>query len=229
MDPAAQLFRWGAAALHRRFFHPAGVLATGFLERVAPTAEGLPVESSAVAARISKGAGTPGALPDAIGLALRVPAPHGPWDILLVSAGSGPLGRAVGLRPVASWAGLTMTTLMPLDYQGDVWWLRARLTTPIPGYGLALGSIGNRIERDEVCFELDQAHGTAGFRPLAHLVLTGLDQGHDVSFDPVVNTPPDVHLRPRWLAGLRARAYRGSREGRSAPAATRPAVGPREA
>jgi hypothetical protein len=122
-----------------------------------------------------------------------------------------------------------MTTLMPLDYQGGLWWLRARLTTPIPGYGLTLGSIRNRIDRDEVCFELDQAHGTAGFRPLAHLVLTGLDHGLDVAFDPVVNTPPGVQLRPRWLAGLRARAYRGSRDGWGAPAATRPEAGPREA
>lgn len=230
MDPAAQLFRWGAAARRRRFFHPAGVLATGSLERIAPPDEGLPVEPSAVVARISKGAGSPGPMPDAIGLALRVPvAQHGSWDILLVSAGSGPLGRTVGLRPVIAWAGLTMTTLMPLDYRDGRWWLRARLTTPVHGYGLNLGAVRNQIDRDRVCFELDQAHGTAGFRPLARLVLTGLDPGRDISFDPVVNTAPGVRLRPRWLAELRARAYRGSRDGRGAPLAIRAAAGPREA
>ncbi|OBH18190.1 phosphodiesterase [Mycolicibacter terrae] len=227
MAPAAPVFRWGAAARGRRLFHPAGVLATGFLERIAPADEGLPVASSAVVARISKGAGTPGALPDAVGLALRVPAArHGSWDILLVSAGSGVLGRAVGLRPVASWAGLSMTTLMPLGYRDSLWWLRARLTTPVPGFGLALGSVRDQIAKDRVCFELEQAHGTAGFRPLAHLVLTGLDHDEDVSFDPIVNTAPGVCLRPRWLADLRAQAYRGSRDGRDAPAATRPAAGP---
>lgn len=225
MDPAAQVFRWGAVARSRRVFHPAGVLATGFLERIAPADEGLPLVSSEVVARISKGAGTPGPLPDAIGLALRAP---GPWDILLVSAGSGAVGRAVGLRPVVSWAGLTMTTLMPLGYRDGTWWLRARLSTPVHGFGVALGSIGDQIERDRVCFELDQARGTADFRPLARLMLTDLDHGEDVSFDPVVNTAPGVHLRPRWLAELRAQAYRGSRDGRDGPAATRSAAGPRE-
>ncbi len=226
MDPTAQVFRWGAVARSRRVFHPAGVLATGFLERIAPSDEGLPLVSSEVVARISKGAGTPGPLPDAIGLALRAP---GPWDILLVSAGSGAVGRAVGLRPAVSWAGLTMTTLMPLGYRDGTWWLRARLSTPVGGFGVALGSIGDQIERDRVCFELDQARGTADFRPLARLVLTGLDHGKDVSFDPVINTAPGVHLRPRWLAELRAQAYRGSRDGRNGPAATRSAAGPREA
>ncbi|MDD7814067.1 phosphodiesterase [Mycobacterium sp. CSUR Q5927] len=230
MDPAAQVFRWGAAARSRRVFHPTGVLATGFLERIAPADEGLPLASSEVVARISKGAGTPGPLPDAIGLALRaLAAPHDYWDILLVSAGSGAVGRAVGLRPVVSWAGLTMTTLMPLGYRDSTWWLRARLSTPVHGFGVALGSIGDQIERDRVCFDLDQARGTAGFRPLARLVLTGLDHGEDVSFDPVVNTAPGVHLRPRWLAELRAQAYRGSRDGRDAPAASRAGAGPQEA
>lgn len=229
MDPAAQVFRWGAAVRRRRLFHPAGVLATGLVERVAPADEGLPVPSSEVVARISKGAGTPAAMPDAVGLAFRVPAQQqGPWDVLLVSAGSGVVSRALGLRPVVSWPGLTMTTLMPLHYRDAMWWLRARLTTPVEGYGVALGGIADKIDRDQVCFQLDQARGTAEFRPLGRLVLTGLAQGDDVSFDPTVNTPSGVELRPRWLAELRTRAYRGSRGGRGAPAATRPATAPRE-
>jgi hypothetical protein len=210
-------------------------VATGFLERIAPADEGLPVGSSAVVTRISKAAGTPGPLPDAVGLALRVPAPQhdpGAWDILLVSAGSGVLSRAVGLRPVVSWTGLTMTTLMPLGYREGVWWLRARLTTPVHGFGLALNSMRSEIGRGRVRFTLDQAHGTGEFRPLADLVLTGIDHDHgtdeDVTYDPVVNTAPGVELRPRWLAELRAQAYRGSRDGRDAPAVTRRAADPRD-
>ncbi|MDQ2628630.1 MAG: phosphodiesterase [Actinomycetota bacterium] len=231
--PAARVFRWGAAARGRRVFHPSGVLATGFLDRVAPADEGLPLASSAVVARISKAAGTPGIAPDAVGLALRVPSPqHGQdcWDILLVSAGSGVPGRMLGLRPVRSWTAVTMTTLMPLGYRDGTWWLRARLVTPVHGYGLALRSMRRAIERGRVCFELDQALGTGGFRPLADLVLTGPGRcrgaGADVSFDPIVNTAPGVVLRPRWLAELRAQAYRGSRDGRGAPAVTARADGP---
>ena len=63
----------GAALRHRRFFHPAGVLANGYIERLAPPGEGLPVESGAVVGRVSKAVGTPGTMPDAAGLAWRMP------------------------------------------------------------------------------------------------------------------------------------------------------------
>ncbi|MFL0274916.1 phosphodiesterase [Mycobacterium sp. SMC-19] len=235
IDPAGWVFRWGAALRHRRFFHPDGVLTTGFLQRDAPAGDGLPVPSATVNARISKATGTPGPLPDAVGLALRIPAPqhdHPCWDILLVSAGSGVFGRTLGVHPVASWSGLTLTTLMPLHYREQAWWLRARLTTPVEGFGVALSSIRKQLATNQIGFELDQARGTGEFRPLAHLVLNDLDEadgtGHDVSFDPTVNSAAGVELRPRWLADLRARAYRGSREGRAAPGATRPAADPRD-
>lgn len=60
------------------------------------------------------------------------------------------------------------------------------------------------------------------FTPLARLALTGVMDaapGDDVSFDPVVNLAPGVNLRPGCLAGLRASAYRRSREGRDAGSA----------
>ncbi len=68
-------FQWVAAARHRRVFHPGGVLARGSIERVAARDVGLPIESASdVLVRLSKGIGTPGALPDVIGLAFRLPA-----------------------------------------------------------------------------------------------------------------------------------------------------------
>lgn len=218
MDPSEWLaapFRGGAALRQRRFFHPDGVLATGSLERVAPQREGLPLPSSQVVARLSKAAGTPGALPDAVGLAVRVAAPR--WDLLLVSAGSGVLGRALGLHPVISWSGLTLSTLMPLRYRERTWWLRARLVSPVNGRGVALADVADRIAGGTLRFLLDQAHGAADFHPLAHLTLDRTaPPDSDVSFDPVVHTAPGVALRPRWLTELRALAYRGSRQGRDA-------------
>ena len=147
----------------------------------------------------------PGALPDFIGLAFRVtPAQAtGPWDILVVSSGSGALSRALALRPAISWSGQTLTTLMPLHYQGANWWLlRARIM---------------RLERDNIEVSLDQTCGRSDFTPLGRLTLTRLvdpERASDVSFDPVVNTAPGLSLHPRWLADLRARAYRRSRHGR---------------
>ncbi|MGZ4582801.1 MAG: phosphodiesterase [Mycobacterium sp.] len=220
-DIVALPFEWGSALRGKRFFHPLGMLAEGTLERVAPAGRGLPVPSGDVVARLSKAGGTPGALPDFIGLALRVTPPKTtkPWDILLVSAGSGVLSRAVALRPVTSWSGHTLTTLMALHYEGHNWWLRARIVSDIEGLGLSLDGVRKRIEQGALEVALDQACGRGGFTPLARLTLTRVmdtERGDDVSFDPVVNSAPGVSLSPGWLANLRASAYERSRDGRDA-------------
>ncbi|OBH86527.1 phosphodiesterase [Mycobacterium scrofulaceum] len=220
-DLVALPFQWGSAIRGKRLFHPVGVLAEGSIERVAPAGEGLPIPSSEVVARVSKASGTPGALPDFIGLAFRVTPPQGggPWDILVVSSGSGLLSRALALRPAISWSDQTLTTLMPLHYQGANWWLRARIVSKIDGLGLSLDSVRERLEHDDIEVSLDQACGSGDFTPLGRLTLTRAidpDRAADVSFDPVINTPPGLSLRPRWLADLRARAYRRSRHGRDA-------------
>ncbi len=215
-------FSWGSAFRQRRVFHPDGVLAEGSIQRVAPAHSGLPVPSGGIVARVSKAAGTPGALPDVIGLALRI-VPQADvntdWDILLASAGSGLLGRAIGLRPVASWTGHTMTSLVPLRYREVNWWLRARIATKINGVGVSLASVRDQLDRGEIEVELDQARGASRFCPLARATLTNVftpQLGDDVSFDPVRHTAQGVELYPRWLADLRARAYDRSREGRKA-------------
>ena len=160
-----------------------------------------------------------GSLPDFIGLAIRLTPPHAsPWDILLVSAGSGVLTRAVALRPVTGWAGQSMTSLMPLRYRGGTWWLRARIVSDVGGPGLSLDAIRRSVEHGGIDLALDQARGTNEFQPLARLSLSGLVDAevNDVSFDPVLNTAPGLGLYPGWLADLRGRAYQRSREGREA-------------
>ncbi len=219
---AAMPFRWGSALRRARVFHPDGLLIEGSIERTAPAEDGLPIPSCDVVCRVSKALGTPGALPDIIGLALRIPpdADDGAaWDILLASAGSGVLSRAVGLRPVTSWTGPTLTSLMPLRYRGGNWWLRAQLTTEIPGSGVSLGNVRKQLQHGTIEVTLEQAQGTSPFDDLARLTLHGLlvaPHGGDVAFDPVLHTAPGVELHPSWLAGLRARAYDRSRDGRDA-------------
>ena len=220
-DLIAVPFAWGSAIRGRRVFHPVGVVAEGVFDRVAPAGQGLPISSTEVLARVSKASGTPGSLPDFIGLAVRVSGEEPeatPWDILLASAASNIVGRTLGLRPVISWTGQTMTTLMPLHYRGRNWWLRARMVTEINGLGVSLEDVRELIGRRGVEFILDQACGTGGFEQLGRLVLTSVVEGPaaDVSFDPVINTAPGVKLSPEWLANLRARAYQRSRAGRDA-------------
>ena len=220
-DLIALPFQWGSALRGRRFLHPAGVLAEGVIERVAPAGYGLSIPSADAIARVSKAGGMLGPLPDFIRMALRVVPPQAvasPWDILLVSAGSGALARAVALRPIASWKGQTLTSLMPFRYGERNWWLRARIMTDIDGLGLSLDSVRNGIQCGGIDVAIDQACGWGDFAPLARLTLsTVIDPGHgdDVSFDPVINSAPGLTLYPGWLADLRSRAYHRSREGRA--------------
>jgi hypothetical protein len=225
-DIVALPLQLGSALRRRRVFHPLGVLAAGRIERIAPAEVGLPVESADILGRVSKAIGTPGGLPDLIGLAWRMPprtSATTPWDVLMVSAGSGLLTR-FALRPTLSWTGTTRSTLMPLRRDDGGWWMKAEMTTPI-GRGLSLDAVREQILNGGIVFDVQQAHGMNSFEPLAELTLTTViptDEEHDVSFDPTRNTTPGVGLGPQWLTTLRERAYLRSRRGRNAPHASNP-------
>jgi hypothetical protein len=220
-DIVAAPLQLGSALRHRRVFHPLGILATGRIERVAPRDEGLPIASADVVGRVSKAVGSPGGLPDLIGLAWRMPPrvdAATPWDVLMVSSGSGLLTRCT-LRPTLSWTGTTLTTLMPLHREDGWWWLKAESITDVAG-GLSLEAVRDAINDRGLVFDVQQAHGRGPFEPLAELSLTGViptDEDHDVSFDPARHTTAGVELGPAWLTELRERAYLRSRRGRHAP------------
>lgn len=204
----------GAAVRHRRLFHPNGVLARGRIDRVAPAGRGLPVESGDVIGRVSKGVGLPGATPDVTGLAWRMTQDGKPWDVLLASTGG--LSRVL-LRPAVSWGEVTYSSLMPLRYDGDLWWVRARLATELDGPGVSLDTITDRLARGDLAFDVEQAPSTGAFEPLARLTLSEIiPPERDLSFDPTQNSAPGVELSPRWLTSFRRAAYRRSREGRDA-------------
>ncbi|MDA3638616.1 phosphodiesterase [Mycobacterium xenopi] len=217
-DVVAVPLQWGSALRHRRVFHPAGVMAAGQIERLAPPDQGLPIGSCDVVARISKGLGTPGRLPDIIGLAWKMPAtvfPPSGWDVLLASAGSGPLTR-MALRPATSWAA-SMSSLMPLRYKQRYWWIRAEMKSKTEHPGVSLDSIRKHIDHGGIEFTVEQACGTGRFKPLAILSVDRWladDQAPNVAFDPTIHSPRDVTPAPGWLTDLRRRAYDRSREGR---------------
>jgi hypothetical protein len=218
-DIVALPIRLGAALRHRRLFHPVGVLAEGTLERVAPPGEGLPMASGDVIGRVSKGIGLPGALPDIAGLAWRMPPQPQlrsctPWDVLLASTIA---NSRVILGPVFSWSGATLSSLMPLRFEGGVWWVRARVVTDIDTPGLSLDLVRDQISSAGIDFDIEQAAGIGEFLPLARLTLRIVDPSRDdIAFDPTLYSDPDVRLVPAWLGDFRRAAYRHSREGRGA-------------
>lgn len=215
-DVASWPVELGAAVRHRRLFHPSGVLARGSLERTAPSGRGLPLYSCQVVGRLSKGVGTPDSLPDIAGLAWRLPPQLSgtPWDVLLASTLA---GNRFLLWPANSWAGITFSSLMPMRFEGSLWWLRARLNTQFDGSGLSLGSVNAQLERGGMEFDIEQSSISGEFEPLARLLLREkLPHGRDVSFDPAVHTAAGVRMVPDWLADVRRVTYHRSRMGRAA-------------
>ncbi|MEH3139457.1 MAG: phosphodiesterase [Mycobacterium kyogaense] len=210
--------RAGSALRDRRVFHPTGVLCAGTVTRVAPDGEGLPLVSGDVVGRISKGAGTPGSLPDFAGLAWRIQRDADaqvPWDVLMVSS----TARIV-LRPTRSWSAAQYSTLMPLGYRSGVYWLRAQMVAPPEDDGLSVTAVRDRLTSGPIEFTVEQARGGGSFAPLATLrfdrALCGDEPECDQPFDPTQRSGSEVVLLPHWLTSLRRSAYRNSREGRGA-------------
>jgi hypothetical protein len=107
---------------------------------------------------------------------------------------------------------------MPLGYNGELWWVRARIVSEV-GTGLALDTVADRIGRGGLHIDIEQANGAQNFQPLGRLTLDEVistnDPAHDVSFDPTLHGAPGVTLLPGWLADFRRLAYRRSRQGRA--------------
>jgi hypothetical protein len=201
-------FRGLAALRHAKAFHPGGVVLRGELRAVADDLP-WPREAVSVVARLSKGAGTPGRLPDALGLAVRIPGAGrdgGPWDLTLTTAGSGHLGRMLP-RPSASWTSGAYSSLVPYRRAGRLVWLAAWASGPrLPA---SLDAVGVPLR-----FALRTGREDGRWCDSAELTLTEIG-GDAPSFDPMLNHPDGLEFAPGWLAGLRERAYAGSRSGRS--------------
>lgn len=172
--------------------------------------------------RLSKAA-LPGALPDVLGLAVRLPGAGGAGgdlDLLLTST----VWPGLLPFPRRGFAPATYSTVLPYDHAGEP--LRFLAVT---------GDRARRVPADLRLLAravtdrpLDFVLGVDGAdrRPLARLsVHTPLDRDADEpdGFDPVLNSHPA--LRPSgWLQAVRVAAYAGSRQGRRAKGEVSPDV-----
>ncbi|MDX3194477.1 hypothetical protein PV458_39290 [Streptomyces sp. MN03-5084-2B] len=202
----------GLAALRRApAFHPAGVVLRGELRAVADDLP-WPAGPVPVVARLSKGAGTPGRLPDALGLAVRIPGAGrdgGPWDVLLTTAGSGHVGRMLP-RAAPAWTRGAYSSLVPYRLADRLVWLGAWAAAPAPRIEASLDA-ARAAGKWEFVFRTGREDGRWCDSAVLTLTETG---GEAPAFDPMLNRPGTLEFAPDWLVRLRERAYAGSRAGR---------------
>jgi hypothetical protein len=140
-----------AALRRRRSLHPTGIGYRGWLRvPIEPSARpGVPLLFQAGAThqallRFSRGAGLPEPLPDALGVAIKLPDAHGPGvdqDLLLTSSTDRPLLRRL-LFPATSFVRGAFSTALPYDLGGERVVL---LLVPMPiSAGPSTGGQGHR-------------------------------------------------------------------------------------
>ncbi|TSD97256.1 phosphodiesterase [Skermania sp. ID1734] len=218
----AGTFNAVARLRHARVFHPHGVALAGRLRATGEFEQLVGSGDRPLVARLSKATSTPGALPDFLGLALRVLDRNDqPWDFTFVTTGTSRLGRFV-LIPSNDWSSATFGSLMPYRLGEDPApkWLFAQPDAGLPS-AAGLGELRNLAHDHQLEFTLT-ARGFGG-EPivLAGFALAATEQvehTHPGFFDPVRNHPDDVALLPEAISRIRELAYSGSRHGRGQPA-----------
>jgi hypothetical protein len=208
--PLGALARWRSG----KPMHPSGAVFDAVLERTGGS-WGIPWldepgEDKAVV-RLSRGAGLPAALPDLLGLAVRVPG-EDRVDLLLSSTGLGRLTRFVpALRRDAACGYSSI-----MGYRSDAGTIRLaalpeRTETPSEPHEQAADVAARPLR-----FTLAAAPGLRPWRPFARLTLTTpaepLDP--DVRFD-AVQHPPHGLVADGPLARFRAPAYAAARRART--------------
>jgi hypothetical protein len=222
-----------ATARRRRSLHPTGTGYQGLLQvpHQGPAWPGVPLFQAGAThpalLRFSRGAGLPEPLPDALGVAIKLPDAHGPGadqDLLLTSSIDRPLLRRL-LFPARSFVRGAFSTALPYDLGND----RVVLLL-VPAHssaGQSADGDGHRAVNGALAelraaaangfgFELRTARSFGRSRPLATLRIgppLPAEQTEALRFNPWTTGPG---IRPTgWLNLLRDAAYRASQRGRS--------------
>jgi hypothetical protein len=229
----AAAFSTLAALRHKHSLHPIGLGYEGRLlvPADAPARPGVPLlragAAHAAVLRFSRGAGLPEPLPDALGVAIKLPDAHGPGadqDLLLTSSSDRPLLRRL-LFPARSFLRGAFSTALPYELGNERVVL---LLVPVhvrggrlshgAGHGPSGGAMGElrAAPPDGLRFELRTATTFGRPRPLATVTTDApltADQTDALRFNPWTTGPG---IRPSgWLNLLRDAAYRASQRGRT--------------
>ncbi|AFT98732.1 hypothetical protein [Nocardia brasiliensis] len=209
-------FAAGARLRRARVFHPNGLALSGRLRAEGEFTTLFGEGDRAVIARLSKGVGTPGGLPDVLGFAFRVlDSQDRPWDFALATTGRGALGRFV-ITPARGWAHARYGSLMPyrIGSSAPTWFFAE--PDPDQPTTASLAELREYLRDNALSFDLTASGlGTPTFR-LAELTLRLAEpQEHRTDFyDPMLNAPDGVDLVPKAVGKVREFAYAGSRGGR---------------
>jgi hypothetical protein len=220
-----------AALRRRRSLHPTGIGYRGWLqvpiER--PPRPGVPLFHAGAThqalLRFSRGAGLPEPLPDALGVAVKLPDAHGPGldqDLLWTSSTDRPLLRRL-LFPARSFVHGAFSTALPYDLGGERVVL---LLVPVPTSVGGLRRVGRRpaggalaelraVAASGLELELRTATSFGRSQPLATVTVgpsLPADQTEALRFNPWT-TGPGIHPSG-WLNLLRDAAYQASQRGR---------------
>lgn len=175
----------------------------------------LPIRSGPVTVRLSKALGSPGPMPDMVGVAVRFPpstvlvgADSGRWDLML----SGPEHRIAGLpvmRPAFRWNAVPLTAHGQFQYRERTWRVFGELLTPTNGSGLDLEDLSRGLSRAPGGLTLTAELDGQPSVPLATIEFGGDPIAEDFAgFDPM-SVPDDVRPVRGWWDDLRHAAYRG--------------------
>ena len=220
-----------ATLRRRRSLHPAGIGYEGWL-RVPdepPARPAVPLFQAGTThpalLRFSLGAGLPEPLPDALGVAIKLPDAHGPGrdqDLLLTSSTDRPLVRRL-LFPARSFVRGAFSTALPYDLGDDRVVLLLVPAHAGDGRRVVRGALAElrAAAVDGLRFELRTARSFGRSQALATVTVGPPlpdDQTEALRFNPWTTGPG---IRPAgWLNLLRDAAYQASQRGRGRQAGT---------
>jgi hypothetical protein len=209
----------------RRSLHPAGAGYQGWLEvpTERPARPGVPLlqagSTHPALIRFSRGAGLPEPLPDALGVAIKLPDAYGPGadqDLLLTSSTDRPLLRRL-LFPARSFVRGAFSTALPYELGSER--VVLLLVPVLPPTGRSTGGALAELRAatdDGLGFELRTARTSGRSQPLATVTLgpsLSTERTETLRFNPWTTGPG---IRPSgWLNLLRDAAYRASQRGRT--------------
>ena len=218
--PTRTLFRGIATLRGKRALHPNGfastatVTALGIEEMQGVELFERPAQHEAIL-RWSRATGVPKPLPDALGLAVRIPDAYGPerhQDLLLTSSLPLPGSRHLPLPALGGFAGTLFSSLLSFEIAGETRLVSARAT---PARRSSWDLDGWRAESQGQTFELSVASPRGPWKQFAELAV-GQPVPDEIEVALEMNPwNSGGGIEPRGpLMDLRAPAYEGSIAGR---------------